>query len=156
MKIIVDSDEYKCWHEVGYAVVCLHLGGDIDCIEFLDGDARGHARARCIVIPEIEKCVACGGFAAQFFLLKNGYAEQARDDKRDLNQIVFNNATIDCHAFLGRELGREEFTETEAREFMNYAVGSDGNGGVVLIFNQYFLRMQELVRQLRDARRVEG
>lgn len=55
MKIRVDSDEYKCWHEVGHATVCLHLGGDVDFIEFLVGDARGHARARCVVIPEIER-----------------------------------------------------------------------------------------------------
>lgn len=45
MKIRVDSVEYKCWHEVGHATVCLHLGGDVDFIEFLDGDARGYARA---------------------------------------------------------------------------------------------------------------
>jgi hypothetical protein len=66
MKIAVDSIEYKCWHEVGHATVCLSLGGDIDLIEFLAGDLRGHARARCVVTPEIERSVACGGFAAEF------------------------------------------------------------------------------------------
>jgi hypothetical protein len=100
--------------------------------------------------------MACGGFAAEVYLLKNGYAEQARDDKRDINRIVFDNATIDCHAFWGRELGDEPFTEAEAREFMNHAIGSDGYGGVVPNFNQYFSGMRELVRELRDARRVEG
>jgi hypothetical protein len=45
MKIIVDSVECKCWHEVGHATACLHLRGGVDCIEFLDGDARGHMRA---------------------------------------------------------------------------------------------------------------
>lgn len=69
MKIIVDSDEYRCWHEVGHATVCLHLGGDVDCIEFLVGDAHGFARARCVVLREMERSVACGGFAAEFYLL---------------------------------------------------------------------------------------
>lgn len=157
MKIIVDSVEYKCWHEVGHATVCLHLGGDVDCIEFLDDDARGYARARCVVTSEIERSVACGGFAAEVYLLKNGYAERAHDDKRDIDQIVRNNATIDCLDFWGRELDSYEgFTEAETREFVNHAIGSDGSGGVVPIFNQYFSGMLELVRELRDARRVEG
>jgi hypothetical protein len=40
MKIRVDSVEYRCWHEVGHVAVCLHLGGDVDFIELLEGDAR--------------------------------------------------------------------------------------------------------------------
>jgi hypothetical protein len=157
MTIRVDSVEYKCWHEVGHATVCLHLGGDVELIEFLDGDARGHARASCVVTPEIERIVACGGFAAEVYLLKNGHAEQGSDDERDINQIVFHNATNDREDFWGRKLGSdEEFSEAENREFMNQAIGSDGYGGVVPIFNLYLSGMRELVRELCDARRVEG
>ncbi len=87
MRIYVDSDEYKCWHEVGHATVCLHLGGDVDFIEFLEGDSRGYARARCVDNPDIERSVACAGLAAEVYLLKNGYAEQAPDDKRDINTV---------------------------------------------------------------------
>lgn len=157
MKIRVDSVEYKCWHEVGHATVCLHLGGDVDFIEFLDGDARGHARARCVVTPEIERSVACGGFAAEFYLLNNGYAEPGRDEERDISQIVFHNATGDREDFWGRKLGRDEaFTEAEDREFMHHAIGPHGHGGMVPIFNRHFSGMQELVRELYVARRVEG
>src|SRR5687767_2217853 len=96
MKIHVDSVEYKCWHEVGHATVCLHLGGAVEFIELLDGDARGHARTRCVFTSsEIERIVAFGGFAAEFYLLKKGYAEQTPDDKRDINRIPFHNATHD-------------------------------------------------------------
>lgn len=153
MKIRVDSVEYKCWHEVGHATVCLHLGGDVEFIEFLDGDARGHARTRCVVTSsETERTVACGGFAAEFYLLHNGYAEQDPDDKRNISQVVFHNATNDREDFWGRKLGRDEaFTEAEDREFMNHAIGS-----VVPIFNLYLPGMQELARELCDARRVEG
>jgi hypothetical protein len=157
MTIRVDSVEYKCWHEVGHATVCLSLGGDVDFIEFLDGNARGYARARCVVNPELEKSVACGGFAAEFYLLKNRYAERGRDDERDINQIVFHNATADREGFWGRKLGRDEvFTETEDTEFMNYAIGPAGDGGVIPIFNRCFSGMQELVRELCKTRRVEG
>jgi hypothetical protein len=157
MTILVDGVEYKCWHEVGHATVCLHLGGDLDFIELLDGDVRGHARARCVVTSEIERSVACGGFAAEFYLLKNGYAKQGRDDKRDINQIVFHNATSDREDFWGRKLGMDEaFTDAEDTEFMNHAIGSDGLGGLVPIFKQHFLGMQLLVRELYEARRVEG
>lgn len=157
MTIRVDSVEYKCWHEVGHATVCLHLGGDVEFIELLDGDPRGHARARCVVTSEIERSVACGGFAAEFYLLNNGHAEKGRDDERDINRIVFHNATNDREDFWGRKIGSDEvFTEAEDREFMNHAIGSDGLGGLVPIFRHYFSRMQALVRELCEARRVEG
>jgi len=155
MTIRVDSVEYKCWHEVGHVTVCLHLGGDVELIEFLYGDARGHARACCVVTPEIERIVACGGFAAEVYLLKNGYAEKDPEDGRDINRIVFHNATNDREDFWERERG-SEFTEAEDREFMRYAVGSDGDGGVVPIFNLYLSGMKELVHELCEARRVEG
>ena len=152
MKIRVDSVEYQCWHEVGHATVCLHLGGLVDFIEFLDGDARGHARTHCVVTPEIERTVACGGFAAEFYLLNNGYAERGSDDERDISQIVFHNATGDREEFWGRKLSRgEAFTEAEDKEFMRHAIGS-----VVPIFNPYFPGMQEIVHELCDAKRVEG
>lgn len=50
----------------------------------------------------------------------------------------------------------EGFTEAEVREFMNHAIGADGRGGVIPIFNQYLSGMQELVRELCNARRIEG
>jgi hypothetical protein len=157
MTILVDSVEYKCWHEVGHATVCLHLGGDVDFIELLDGDAHRHARARCVVASENERSVACAGFAAEVYLLKYGHAEQGRDDRRDINQIVFSNAGSDREAFWGREIVDDDiFTEAEDREFMNHAIGCDGFGGLVPIFNQYHSGMQVLVRELCETRRVEG
>jgi hypothetical protein len=148
----VDSVEYRSWHEVGHAVVCLHLGGDIDFIEFLDSDERGHARARCVVTPEIERSVACGGFAAEFCLLNSGYAELAPGDERDISQVVFHNATGDREAFWGRKLDRDEaFTKAEDEAFMHHAIEH-----VAPIFNLYFSGMQELVRELCTSRRVDG
>ena len=133
------------------------IGGDIDFIEFLDGHARGHARARCVVTSEIERRVACGGFAAEFYLLSNDYAERGRDDERVISQIVFHNATSEREDFWGRRLGSDEvFTEAEDREFMNHAIGSDGHGGVVPIFNQYFSRMQEIVREFAKRGESKG
>jgi hypothetical protein len=71
---------------------------------------------------ELERTVACGGFAAEVYLLKNGYAEKGPDDERDINRIVFHNATNDREDFWQRERG-SEFTDAEDREFMNNAVG---------------------------------
>jgi len=158
MRIRVDSVEYKCWHEVGHATVCLYLGGDVDFIEFLDGDARGHARTRCEIMPGNERSVACGGFAAEFYILKIGYAEQAPDDKRDIGLVPYDSAVIDCLDFWGRKLEtyKDGFTEAETKAFVNHAIGLDGNAGVVPIIAQHFSRMQELVSELCEARRVEG
>ena len=97
------------------------------------------------------------GLRLSSYLLNNGYSERGRDDERDISRIVFHNATSDREDFWGRKLGKDEaFTEAEDRGFMNHAVGSDGYGGVVPIFNQHFSGMQELVRELCEARRVEG
>ena len=76
MTINVNSDEFKAWHEVGHATVCLHLGGYLNGIEFVEGDARGSAVARgCEVMPDKERSVACGGFAAEYYLLQAGYVD---------------------------------------------------------------------------------
>ena len=126
MKVRVDSDEYRAWHEVGHATVCLHLGGDVEFIEFLDGDARGYARTRCDVEPDNSRSVACGR-SAEFYILDKGYAEQDSDDERNISQVVFHNATDDREDFWQRKLGRDEaFTEAEDREFMNHAIGFCG------------------------------
>lgn len=154
MKFLVDSDEYKCWHEVGHATVCLHLGGDVECIEFLDGDALRPARARCVVLPENEKQVACGGFAAEFYLLNKGYAELPADG-RGSSEILFHNSWLDREAFCGQSLG-PEVDRKEQTAFMHHAIGSDGYGGVVPFIEQYFSRMQSVVRELHQARRIEG
>lgn len=114
-------------------------------------------RARCVITPEIDSSVACGGFAAEFYLLNNGYAEQDRDDERNISQVVFHNATNDREDFWRRRLGKDEaFSEAEDREFMHHAIGPQGHGGMIPILNQHFSRMQELVHELRDDRRVEG
>lgn len=152
MSILVDSFEYKCWHEVGHATACLHFGGEVESIEFLDGNARGHARTRCVVTPEMEKNVACGGGAVEFFLLDNGYARQAPDDERNLSQVVFHNASADREDYWDRRLGRDEaFSTEEDKAFMNHALEF-----VAPIFSQYFTGMQQLVDELCNARRLDG
>ena len=158
-KIVVDSDEYKCWHEVGHATVCLHLGGDLDGIEFIEGgDAtKGFAVTRdCYVTPEMERSVACGGFAAEYYLLRAG-----RIDGVDLNDPravaavsakVFSNAWRDQQDFVRRTVTEyNDFTKEENEEFMRYAIER-----VAPIFDQYFSRMEDVVRELLRARRING
>lgn len=157
MKIPVNGIEYKCWHEAGHATVCLHLGGDVDFVEFLVNDSRGHARARCIARPGTERSVACAGYAAEFYLFKNGNLEPTLANESAMRQIALGNATMDGLEYFGRDVaGYDGFTAAETNEFVKHAVGLDGNGGVVPIIKQHFLVMQELVRKLRDTRRVEG
>ncbi|WP_411880030.1 hypothetical protein [Polaromonas sp. YR568] len=152
MKIVVDSREYKAWHEVGHATVCLHLGGDVELIEFLENDSRGHARTQCVVSPEHHKSVACGGFAAEFYLLNEGLAELAPDDKRDINRVVFHNSIQDREDFWARQLGEDEiFSIEEDHAFMNHALGN-----VLPIFAHYLPGMHKLAQELSRSKRVEG
>jgi hypothetical protein len=46
MAIEINSLAYQCWHEIGHAFVCLHLGGDVEFVELLDEQQGGLARAR--------------------------------------------------------------------------------------------------------------
>lgn len=157
MIIRTDSDEFKAWHEVGHATVCLHLGGDLEGIEFLEGDTRGFAVARgCVVMPDKERNVACGGFAAEFYLLRAGYV-----DAGDLNDpsavkivsaLVFSNAWRDRQAFAGRMVTKDnDFTKEEDEEFMRYATER-----VAPIFDLYFAKMQIVVSELLAERKIDG
>lgn len=151
MKIAVNSDEFKAWHEVGHATVCLHLGGDLDSIEFLEKDSRGFAVAHCCdVMPHMERSVACGGFAAEFYLFKAGYAELS--DIQKTSAIVFGNAWMDRQEFAGRVVTEEnDFTKEEDEEFMNHATQV-----VAPIVDLYFSKMQNVVSELLLARKING
>lgn len=151
MKIIVNSDEFRAWHEVGHATVCLHLGGGLDGIEFLEGDARGFAVAHCCdVTPAMERSVACGGFAAEFYLLQGGYVDWV--DLREISTIVFSNAWSDRQNFAERTVTEDnDFTKEEDEEFMRHAIRF-----VAPILELYFPRMQNVVSELLTARRIDG
>jgi hypothetical protein len=156
MKILVDSREYRCWHELGHAAVCVHLGGNVEFIELLSDDPRGHARTRCEVPPEIHRSVACGGFAAEFYLLKSGLAERRPDDDRDISRVVFHNATGDREDYWGRKLGKDEvFSLSEDTEFMHHAIGPDGQSGMIPILKRYHSSIEQLVSALCETRRVD-
>lgn len=155
MKILVDSDEFRAWHEVGHATVCLHLGGDVTLIEFLDGNARGHARARCSVTSEeMDRSVACGGFATEFYLLQARYVdwEDTPEDIQRVSDILFSNSWRDHQDFIGRIVTEDnDFTKKEKEEFRDYAIEF-----VVPIIKLYFSKMQNVVNELLAARKIDG
>lgn len=157
MVIRIDSDEFKAWHEVGHATVCLYLGGDLKGIEFLEGDARGFAVARgCYVMPDTERSVACGGFAAEYYLLRGGYVDGV--DLNDpsviakVSDLIFSNAWSDHQDFVGRTVTEDnDFTKEEKEEFMHYAIEH-----VAPIFDQYFAKMKIVVSELLAERKIDG
>lgn len=157
MTIRIDSDEFKAWHEVGHATVCLHLGGDLDGIEFLKEDARGFAVTRgCYVIPDKERSVACGGFAAEYYLLRAGYVDGVNLNDPStvtaVSDLVFSNAWRDQQDLARRTVTEDDdFTKQEKEEFMRYAIEH-----VAPIFDLYFARMQIVVRELLAARKIDG
>jgi hypothetical protein len=157
MLIRINSDEFKAWHEVGHATVCLHLGGDLKGIEFLEGDERGFAVARgCHVMPDTERSVACGGFAAEYYLLQGGYVDGINLNDRSVvakvSDHLFSNAWSDHQDFVGRTVTEDnDFTKEEKEEFMHYAIER-----VAPIFDQYFAKMQIVVSELLAGRKIDG
>lgn len=157
MKIRVNSEEFKAWHEVGHATVCLYLGGDLDGIEFLEGDARGFAVAHCCnVMPDMERSVACGGFAVEYYLLQAGYVDGVNlndpDAVKAVSKLVFSNAWRDQQDFAQRTVTEDnDFTKEENEEFMLYAIEH-----VAPIFDLHFARMQNVVSELLAVRKIDG
>jgi hypothetical protein len=155
--IIMDSDEYRAWHEVGHATVCLHLGGELDYIEFLENDTQGFAAVRgCYVTPETEQSVACGGFAAEFLLLQAGLIERVNlNDPKSVSELsarVFSNCWQDHQAFIGRVFTEDNnFSKEEKEAFMNYAIEH-----VVPILHIYYEKMASVVKELLASRSIDG
>ncbi|WP_315138475.1 hypothetical protein [Achromobacter marplatensis] len=150
-KIDINSREYQCWHELGHAVVCIHLGGTVDLVEFLNDQphAQGMARARCNTNEEIRSHVLCGGFAAELFLLRNQFLPSISE--KEIAQIIFKNATKDREMYWGRELQPDEqFTREEDEIFMNHATA------VMPIVGTYKSAIQTLVPGLLEAGRLDG
>ncbi len=152
-----DSDELKAWHEVGHATVCLHLGGDLDRIEFLESDEQGFAVTRgCYVTLENERSVSCGGFAAEFYLLRAGYVKTGDVNdptvNAEISERLFSSAWKDHQDFCGRTVTEDnDFTKEEKEAFMHYAVER-----VAPIFDLYFERMGRVVDELLAARTIDG
>jgi hypothetical protein len=153
----MNGDEFKAWHEVGHATVCLHLGGELDGIEFLERDARGFAVARgCDVMPDKERSVACGGFAVEYYLLRAGYVDGVNLNEpravAAVSALVFGNAWRDRQDFARRTVTEDnDFTKEENEEFMRYAIEH-----VAPIFDLYFAKMQIVVSELLGARKIDG
>ena len=145
----INSTEYQCWHEVGHAIVCLHLNGGVEFIEFIEEDNhKGLARTRCNTNPEIRQYVACGGFATEFVLSRDGFLEP--HDEREFTQIVFKNSSIDREMYFNVD-EKYTFSEEEDREFMNHAVSK-----VAPIVRQHISKMQLIVGELLQERKIAG
>lgn len=144
----VNSTTYECWHEIGHAFVCLHLGGDVQCVELLEGHEFGRARARCITNADIRKFVACGGFATEFVLWEDG--DIGRQDRREFTQLIFRNSTIDREMYHSLK-SEDPISKDQDEEFMNCAVND-----VVPIVRHYKPLMAEAVKELEEFRSISG
>lgn len=150
MSLEVNSLEYRCWHEIGHAVVCLHLGGTVEFVEIMgeESGGRGFARARCNTTPDIRPSVLCAGFATEYVLSRKGFL--AAIDEREFTQLVFKNATIDREMYHDVS-DQHDFSKSEDREFMNLAVNT-----VAPIIASQLGKMHEIVGILCREGRIEG
>ena len=145
----IDSTEYQCWHEAGHAVVCLHMKGIVEFIELIEkGRHKGLARTRCITLPEIDPYVACGGFAAEFVLSRDGYLEP--HDNNEFSKTVFKNSTKDRDAYFN--VNKEyKFSKEENTEFMNHAIDQ-----VAPIIRKYASAIPLIVSELLETKIITG
>lgn len=144
----VGSRTYECWHEMGHAFVCLALGGDVNYVELLEVHKTGRARARCVTNPDIRQAVACGGFAAEFVLLRDG--DLGSQDEREITQTIFRNAAIDREMYFS-VYPNTELSQTQDQEFMDCAVYE-----VAPMIQRYKDKIAVAVRELEADGCVSG
>jgi len=149
MKIKINSLEYQCWHEVGHAIVCLYLGGDVKFIEFSEDDfQKGLAKTRCETTPNIRPYVLCGGFATEYVLWKKGFLFTVDESK--FIQIIFRNATYDREMFLNKTK-HDKITQEDDENFMSFSVKK-----VAPIINKHLRSMEKIVMELRSLKRIDN
>lgn len=101
-------------------------------------------------MPDMERDVACGGYAAEFYLLRAGYVDWV--DLQEISATVLGNAWRDRQEFAGRTVTEDnDFTKEENEEFVRHATQA-----VAPIFELYFSRMQNVVSELLAARKIDG
>jgi hypothetical protein len=94
--------------------------------------------------------VACGGYAAEFYLLRAGYVDWV--DLQEISATVLGNAWSDRQQFAGRIVTEDnDFTKEEDEEFVRHATQA-----VAPIFQLYFPRMQIVVSELLATRKIDG
>ncbi|UYG09075.1 hypothetical protein [Halomonas sp. M4R1S46] len=144
----VNDLDYQCWHELGHAFTCIELGGDVECVEFLEDHEVGQARARCTTNQCIRQRVACGGFAAELVLYRDG--DLGPQDEKPMTQILFRNATIDRTMYHSLD-PESELTEAQDREFMSCAYEA-----VVPIIRRYKKEIAIAVAELEESKTISG
>lgn len=144
----VNDVEYQCWHELGHAFTCIKLGGDVEFVEFLEGHEAGQARVRCTTNQDIRQLVACGGFAAELLLYRDG--DLGVQDDKSMTQILFRNATIDRTMYHSLDSGAE-LNEAQDSEFMNCAYNE-----VFPIIRLYKNKIAIAVAELKVYKRISG
>ncbi len=101
-------------------------------------------------MPDMERSVACGGYAAEFYLLQAGFVDWV--DLQEISATVLGNAWSDRQEFARRTVTEDnDFTKEEDEEFVRHATQN-----VAPIFQLYFSRMQNVVRELLAARKIDG
>lgn len=149
MHIILNSEEYQAWHEIGHATVCILKGGDVELVEFIEDSTHfASARASCYVTDDIRKYIACGGFATECLLLQEnllGYV-----DSSVFTKSIFENSSLDKCSFFKVTKG-SQFSREETKEFMDFATNN-----VLPLIKDYVDKMRSIVALLIETRKVDG
>lgn len=122
MQIDINSREYECWHEAGHAVICLLNGGRVKFMEIIkDEDHFGAARARCETTNYTRKKIACGGFAAEYYLYKSSMLKVSESE---FVKTALGNAFPDKVGFFGSDYEQPNgcWPANMDIEFRDYAI----------------------------------
>ncbi len=144
----INDIDYICWHEMGHAFTCIHLGGSVEDVEILDNNDTCYAVARCKTNETIRKKVACAGFAAELMLFRDNYLGE--QDEKEMCQILFKNATHDRNSYHSLKHGSQP-TEFQDRDFMNFAYKT-----VLPIIRNYKNEIATAVAELRASKKITG
>lgn len=141
--IEINSHDYICWHEAGHIVAAIEVGAIVkrvvvtpDQVEnsekgiFVKGSQQ-HVSVEYSEAAEIRaeqrKYVACGGWAAEYFLYKNKLI--LNSGNTPLNEKEFieksnENCRLDKLVFMGEDQSEGgTWPEQFDRDFMDFGIG---------------------------------
>ena len=130
--IVVNSPEYACFHEAGHAEAALRVGARVLEMELYKEQPRSYGRTRVEKKQdsyiEQSRCIALGGFAAEYILYRAGRIVNEDGTSMSESQFIqyaYGNAEQDFAAFWATfNLPLLNTTQKEVdKQFMSFAIG---------------------------------
>lgn len=144
--IIINSQEYQCWHEVGHSIACMESGGYVESIELANSQGLPYlALAKCSSPGWKEQLhTASGGLAVEIMLFNT---RRIKITEEEFWHEAIYNSSYDRH----KVCKEEDISEEECLQlFIDYGKQLAND------FLPKIDKMERVVKALIDQQKLSG